>query len=63
MQREVTTSIFEPTRKILDDMSEIGNYVASHGAAAADVHETKNYINLFRLRFVQDLLSLVILLL
>jgi len=44
-------------------MSEIGNYVASHGAAAADVHETESYINLFRLRFVQDLSSLVILLL
>jgi len=62
MQREVITSIIEAIRKILNDMSKIGNYVASHGAAEADVHETKIYINLFRLRFIQELLFLVILL-
>ena len=44
-------------------MSEIGNHIAVHGAAAADVNESENYKNLFPLRSVHGLLSFFIFLL
>lgn len=44
-------------------MSEIGNHVAVRGAAAADVHGSENYKNLFPLRSVHELLFILIFLL
>lgn len=42
---------------------KLETYVAVRGAAAADMHESENYKNLFLLRLVQDLLSIFIFLL